>query len=526
MVLAQHATALNAHVLMPYSFDDGHTPGISQTFANLSHLSSTVNLADNGDDKLSYFDLSFLTLQAVFQTVIICLFGYFASRAKILNPTVQRHVSMLNVQIFTPCLIFAKLASSLSLSALVDIAIIPVLFVITTGISMLCAVTMSRIFKFNTQESNFVTAMAVFGNSNSLPVSLTVSLAYTLPSLTWPEIPNDNQDDVASRGILYLLIFQQLGQIVRWSWGYNTLLAKPQDVKLTSQNSSSSDDITVRDDQSWDEEACLGADVDQQLHPHKDPALVRSEALEHQRRRRRLGSSGSLESVSSSTSLLDSGAQTTAGNSTSPSEDGHDDSRGPSTVFAKICHYGSMAYAKFMAFMNPPLWSMLIAILVASIPAAKHELFETNGFVNHTLTSAIKQVGGIAIPMILVVLGANLAPNDSVAPASKHHSRIIFASLMSRMVLPSFFLLPIIALSVKYLKLSILDDPIFLLVAFILTVSPPAIQLSQICQLNEVFEKEMAGVLFWGYVVLTLPSTIAIVVASLNVLDWAGTTRM
>ena len=63
------------------------------------------------------------------------------------------------------------------------------------------------------------------------------------------------------------------------------------------------------------------------------------------------------------------------------------------------------------------------------------------------------------------------------------------------MILPSAVLLPI-ALCVKYIKASILDDPIFLIVAFILTVSPPAIQLSQITQLNNVYQKEMSGFYF------------------------------
>lgn len=89
------------------------------------------------------------------------------------------------------------------------------------------------------------------------------------------------------------------------------------------------------------------------------------------------------------------------------------------------------------------------------------------------------------------------------------------------MILPTVVLLPLIALCVKFINTSILDDPIFLIVAFILTVSPPAIQLSQITQLNNIYQKEMAGVLFWGYVVLTLPTTIFIVATSLQVLKWA-----
>ena len=57
----------------------------------------------------------------------------------------------------------------------------------------------------------------MFGNSNSLPISLVLSLAHTISGLHWSNIPGDNDQEVAARGILYLLIFQQLGQLVRWS---------------------------------------------------------------------------------------------------------------------------------------------------------------------------------------------------------------------------------------------------------------------------------------------------------------------
>ncbi|ANB14597.1 hypothetical protein AWJ20_2202 [Sugiyamaella lignohabitans] len=598
---AQYVSNISPLRLVSYSFsDEGEFPhfatvvtekasnaAIAAAAASAS-ASFGINTYSNGtnpggpDDHISYLDLSFLTLQAVSQTVIICLFGYFAARAKILTPAVQRQVSMLNVQIFTPCLIFSKLASSLSLSALVDIAIIPVLFVITTGISMLCAKITSRIFRFNLRESNFVTAMAVFGNSNSLPVSLTVSLAYTLPSLAWPDIPDDNQDDVASRGILYLLIFQQLGQILRWSWGYNTLLAKPKDEDEFCEEDEDDEISSIEEGAVANESAHVGTaknkhsvnrkrrkqrgvdysavnadDVESQLGPQKSPVIITednasspssssSSSVVETGFSTRVGSENGLAELGSESAPLIVGDENTVSLASPTSHTSHVVSRIssnatvlsrndescnastpllPQTLSRKIISSVQKVFMSFLSFMNPPLWSMVIAIIVASIPAAKHELFETNGFVNHAITGAVTQVGGIAIPMILVVLGSNLAPDESTAPASKRHSSIVFASLISRMILPSIFLLPIIALSVKYIKLSILDDPIFLLVAFILTISPPAIQLSQISQLNGVFEKEMASVLFWGYVVLTLPSTIAIVVASLEVLDWAGTTR-
>ena len=55
-----------------------------------------------------------------------------------------------------------------------------------------------------------------------------VAIHSRLKGLHWDKIPGDNDDEVAARGILYLMIFQQLGQLVRWSWGYHVLLA-PKD---------------------------------------------------------------------------------------------------------------------------------------------------------------------------------------------------------------------------------------------------------------------------------------------------------
>src|SRR4051794_12441004 len=98
-----------------------------------------------------------------------------------------------------------------------------------TLVSLLVSVGMARLFNLRRRARNFVIAMGVFGNSNSLPMSLVVSLSFTLKGLHWDQIPGDNDNDVAARGILYLLIFQQLGQLVRWSWGYNVLLAPPPD---------------------------------------------------------------------------------------------------------------------------------------------------------------------------------------------------------------------------------------------------------------------------------------------------------
>jgi predicted permease len=174
-------------------------------------------------------------------------------------------------------------------------------------------------------------------------------------------------------------------------------------------------------------------------------------------------------------------------------------------------------------FMNPPLWAMLAAVIVASIPKLQ-ELFFTEGtFINASVTRAVSQSGGVAVPLILVVLGANLANNASSTNthASKVENKILFASLVSRMVLPFIFTAPVLALAAKYLSITILDDPIFLIVCFLLTGAPSALQLAQICQINQVYEDVITRVLFWSYVVVILPSTLVLVITAIEVVHWA-----
>lgn len=430
---------------------------------------------------LSYFDISFLTFEAVLEVVIICFAGFIAAKSGLLTTQGQKSLSALNVDLFTPCLIFSKLASNLSLSKLIEIIIIPVFYAISTFISFGCSKFSSYLLGLNAPESDFVTAMAVFGNSNSLPVSLTLSLAYTLPDLLWDDIVDDNSDKVAGRGILYLLIFQQLGQVLRWSWGFNTLLRKRSQLELNTYRTKDGKVVIY--------EQCRLIDPQELEH-----TLYIEDALQPDR---------------------EQDQETTREIQLSDDEHPARDSKGIRDL---------PGVKQFLAFMNPPLYAMLISVIVASVPYLKDLFFgNDNGgsFVHNTLTKSITGLGSVSIPLILIVLGSNLYPSSDIPPPSKHYHRILIGSLLSRMILPSVILLPIIAICVKYIKASILDDPIFLIVAFILTISPPAIQLSQITQLNNVYQKEMSGVLFWGYVILTVPTTIFIVVCSLKVLEWA-----
>jgi len=171
---------------------------------------------------------------------------------------------------------------------------------------------------------------------------------------------------------------------------------------------------------------------------------------------------------------------------------------------------------------------MLAAVVVASVPQLQHLFFDPGTFVENSVTRAISQSGGVAVPLILVVLGANLARNTlpreerQTPDDPKLERNILIASLVGRMLLPTLCMAPILALTAKFVPVSILDDPIFVIVCFLLSGAPSALQLAQICQLNNVYMGAMSKLLFQSYVIWILPSTLILVMLALETVEWAN----
>lgn len=464
--------------------------------------------------------------------------------------------------------VFTKLASQLTAETLVDLAVIPVIFVVQTLVSYLVSLAVSKAFGLAKRPANFVTAMGVFGNSNSLPISLVISLAQTLKGLHWDKIPGDNDDEVSARGILYLLIFQQLGQLVRWSWGYHVLLAPPEKAPQTREQEAI-EEGRYRDDapedvlipgldgqeeighnDAYKPNATLnksqssssftsggrtpvnagyiasddGEDSDNSDDSQRKP-LLSDDAAHAERLRNNLTSFPQIRSrdseaaydapagingIVSRTKIHMKRAQHSVALKVASAS--HSVYKALPRPLQWVCTKVSNGITRFMkglwAFMNPPLWAMLFAIIIASVPYLQRLFFEEGSFVANSFTRAVSQSGGVAVPLILVVLGANLARNtlpkaalDKDSEESKIGTKLLIASLISRMLLPTIIMAPILALIAKYVPVSIVDDPIFVIVCFLLTGAPSALQLAQICQINGVYEGVMSKILFQSYVI-------------------------
>lgn len=527
------------------------------------------------DSHPSIDHLVLLVFEAVLEVVCVSLPGYVIARLGHFDAEKQKFLANLNVMLFTPCLIFTKLASQLNAGKLIELAVIPIIFIIQTFVSYAVSVGVSKAFRLSKRPANFVTAMGVFGNSNSLPISLVISLSQTLKGLHWDRIPGDNDDEVAARGILYLLIFQQLGQLVRWSWGYHVLLApksryeeyqdetveegryqdRTNDALIPGLDGVNGDDEDSSDDSEIFEPAgrtpvvgtsvASPADSDDEVNsPRRRPAkkygnganshsnapgqnditlfprmydrndVEIPEGFKGYYVRAKLSMKRAL------TSTKNHIAQT--------SNQLYQGLPAPVQKFLAVVWKVAVKVNKFLwEFMNPPLWAMLMAIVVASVPKLQTLFFSEGTFINNSVTRAVSQTGGVAVPLILVVLGANLARNtqkqDTRDPEEEEiGTRLLVASLISRMLLPTMIMAPILAVFAKFVPVSILDDPIFVIVCFLLTGAPSALQLAQICQINEVYEGVMSKILFQSYVIWILPSTLILVMMALETVEWAA----
>ncbi|CAD6594444.1 MAG: hypothetical protein ASARMPRED_000208 [Alectoria sarmentosa] len=527
--------------------------------------------------------LTMLVFEAVLEVVCVSLPGYIIARQGMFTAEMQKFAANLNVAVFTPCLIFTKLASQLTTDKLADLAIIPLIFIVQTLISYLCSIAVSKAFGFSKRPRNFVIAMGVFGNSNSLPISLVLSLSQTIKGLHWDNVPGDNDDEVAARGILYLLIFQQLGQLVRWSWGYNVLLAPAEKVECTTENADSrleagqatpeeSEPLMrgISTDDERDEQDVSGSDDTQVENREVSKRNVRGSQfgseirsgqqtpVTHQQHTSSFSSASSNGCLSKSGPAPDllptpanvnikSTGRITPFPSVWPNADSierdiphglkgipircrmamqkvsrtfsrfvSETSRSllgalPDPLQRGLAKIGTMVVRFFLGvwlFMNPPLWAMLVAIVVASIPDLQRFFFANGTFFKNSVTSAIRQSGGVAVPLILVVLGGNLArntlPTDEgrTKEDEKEDTKLLIASIISRMLLPFIIMAPLLAVTAKYVPVSILDDPIFVII-------------------NNVYMGAMSRLLFQSYVVWILPSTLVLVMCALEVVEWA-----
>ncbi|KII87682.1 hypothetical protein PLICRDRAFT_125029 [Plicaturopsis crispa FD-325 SS-3] len=392
---------------------------------------------------------------SILEVFLLCLAGYVLAGRGVLDRKTQKQLNRLNVSLFTPSLLFSKVAFFLSPAKLRELWVIPLFFVLVTAVSMAVSFTLGLIFRLKRSQRSFGMAAAMFMNSNSLPIALMQSLVVTVPGLKWGK--NDNKDAMVGRALTYLVLYSTLGMILRWSYGVRLLSqADPEPVtKMTNPDEDHETSALLPPD----ETAFPASNAEQCIlnHPHSEgstqvgtddepdpnflPHIVISDTdREHiqghlQRRPQHITALHTHSSFfhsfpnSPAPSRPDTpdtqkpvAAFTSSPTSSddeedySSSDDGdiestrlprHRPATAPtSTRFQSLMrrtgHRIGGAWTTLNEFMTVPLWAALASIIVACVRPMQHALDVHMQPVKGALTAA----GNCSIPLTLIVLGA------------------------------------------------------------------------------------------------------------------------
>ena len=193
------------------------------------------------------FTMSWAAFGAVSGTGLIVIAGAVFSAKGYLTAQSAKEISKLNLYFLTGSLMLFNLGDAITPAILRELWPIPVLVALFLFISWLLAKIGCFVLGIR-EHQNWVTACIAFSNNNNAPVSIIYALVFggdakklQIPGQKLPKL------EVLSRGLSYVFVFALFSNLVRWSYGYNLLVAKSataaieaEDEEVSSNNSSSS----------------------------------------------------------------------------------------------------------------------------------------------------------------------------------------------------------------------------------------------------------------------------------------------
>ncbi|EJD54392.1 hypothetical protein AURDEDRAFT_156172 [Auricularia subglabra TFB-10046 SS5] len=406
---------------------------------------------------------------AVAQIVLTCLAGYVLGRIGFLDKKAQKFLNNMNMLLFTPALIFSKIALSLTPEKLVSIAVVPIGFVLFTAVSAGIAWIMSRVFKLSIKKQRLVICCSMAVNSNSLPIALIQGLSANVPALR--ATPNDTPNEMLARGISYLVLYSTLGLVWRWSFMVSYLEKSDEPTRLDLEQAKATSTTLHSSEEGHSIEKPDDAE---------DPAR----------------SAGSLPNAKPQTVEQ------------------------PPAIAERPPRWRHWLRT-ISQFVTPPTYAAIVSIFIAAITPIQHVVARAT-----PITGAIDSLAEIAVPLTLVVLGAyfytppekrqsETASSDSsselapVSPKDPEANRAVIAAVISRMILTPVILYPFLLTLSVFTPFKIFHDPIFLLAGCLLIGGPTAVTMAQLTSAaSATFELLVSRIIFWSYIVLLTPLTI------------------
>jgi len=404
---------------------------------------------------MGFFSLFLVASMPVVQVLLIGAIGAFLASgfSNVLTTSARRDMNKVVFTVFTPCLMFASLAKTVTLADVISWWFMPVNIGITFIIGGTLGWIACNILKPPQHFRGLIMAFCSAGNLGNL-------LLIIVPAVCDEDgSPFGNDPSICrSRGLSYSSLSMALGGIYIWTHTYSLM---QKSGKLYHKMHSKSIQCPADSDEEHssdypDEEAPLPTSVKPGDHEHGEENQMEAPLL-------------SCESE-----VADKGFWT---------------------------NLKDAVHQFIEELMAPPTISAIIGFVVGLVPWLK-SLIIGDGAPFKVIQDSLQLMGNGAIPCITLILGGNLTQGLRKSGLKR---RVIVTILCIR-----FVLLPLIGIAVVHAAygLGFLSrDPLYRYVLMVQFAVPPAMNIGTMAQLFDVGQEECSVIFLWTYLVAAVALT-------------------
>ncbi|KAH8902352.1 hypothetical protein BR93DRAFT_887376 [Coniochaeta sp. PMI_546] len=406
---------------------------------------------------------SFLgAIQASLSVLLVIFYGGIAAKLKLLSTDNTKAISKICVRMFLPALLLTKIGSELHASSASRYGIILLWAIATHIVSFLIGIFAHFVLKM----PEWTTVAIMFNNTTSYPLLLIQALSETgiLQSLI---VTDESTKDAIERAKSYFLVYATVSSCLTFAVGPRLI------------DSEHAPEAEEEDDKDQEEPADTDGAADRDEEANEQTGL--------------LGTRGSVE-------FHDPFGMNSFFPSINKPSDLIPDRRASIIPKSRWNRLGPRTrwWLLFISdFFNAPLLGAILGAVIGLTPALHKAFFadsQDGGIFTAWLTSSLKNIGGLFVPLPVVVAGVALFSSMQNEKMDRSTLKKIPWGTWSFILGVRFVLWPAASIALIYAVASrtdlLGDDPMLWFTLMMMPTGPPAMKLVTLIQVSGGSEEE------------------------------------
>ncbi|KAK3390022.1 auxin efflux carrier [Podospora didyma] len=409
---------------------------------------------------------SFLAaIQASLSVLLVISYGGLAAWLGLLNHANTKAISKICVRMFLPALLFTKIGAELHAGSASRYLLIFVWAILCHLISFVIGI----VAHLGLGMPDWVTVAIMFNNTTSYPLLLITALDDTgiLKSLI---VTDETSRAAIERAKSYFLVFATVSSCLTFAVGPRLIDSE----HAPEPDDKEEDELTADNLSDENENESLARQVGEEtglLHPHSSSVQF-------------------LDPFSSS-SFFPSNRKISTPKSRNPSHNRRA-SIVPKTRWQKLGPRTKWWLLFISDFFNAPLLGAVLGAIVGLIPSLHRAFFsstEDGGIFTAWLTASLKNIGGLFVPLPVVVAGVSLYTSMKDAAQHTQEGKKLPLLTVTFILVVRFVIWPIASIGFIYLIATTTDtlgtDPMLWFTMMLMPTGPPAMKLITLIQVSD-----------------------------------------